>query len=58
MSDLKWEEPALVDLNNIQKAEGDCVAGSIPTGGDGNCTSGVSVLSTCATGNAPDDGLP
>jgi len=55
---LKWNIPKLIDLTEKQKSYGDCVSGTGPTGGDGTCQSGVVVFTTCATGPAPDDGLP
>jgi hypothetical protein len=59
MAYLKWETPALVNLNDIQNADGDCSGGSSPgTGGDGICQTGALVMWACTTGNNPDDGTP
>jgi hypothetical protein len=58
MADLKWEKPVLVNLNDIQKADGECQAGSSPVGGSCNCTNGISVFYTCSAGTIPDDNAP
>ena len=47
----KYKKPMLIDLN-FENATGECVAGSIPTGGNNACTSGTSAAHNCDSGSS------